>query len=276
MDWLGALVMALGLLSILVGISKASAWGWGSPKTVALLAGGLVVLCLWVVVERRTSEPLIDMHTMAISAVWRTNLAATLFGFGMFAAFSIVPEFAEQPRSTGYGFGASVIGAGLYLMPAAVTMAVVGLLAGRIERRTGSKPALMLGGAFGTGGFVLLALSHGTHWPIYLALAIVGVGLGLGFAALPNLIVTAVPHEQTGAATGINTIMRVLGGALGIQICATIVAQHVARPGGLPLQSGFGTSFWVCAAGLAAASVAASIVPGRAGVGAGQAIAVAD
>lgn len=266
MDWFGAFVMASGLLGVLLGISKASVWGWGSPRTLALLAVGLGILVVWVAIELRTRMPLIDMHTMAIKAVWRTNLTASLFGFGMFAAFAIVPQFVEQPRSTGYGYGASVIGAGLYLMPAAVTMALLGPLAGRIEHRIGSKTALMLGGAFGTAGFALVAISHGVHWHIYAAMAIVGIGLGLGFAALPNLIVTAVPQEQTGAATGINTIMRVLGGAVGIQICATIVAQQVAAPGGLPLQSGFTASFWVCALGLAGASVVAATVPGRVGV----------
>ncbi len=264
-DWVGALVMALGLLALLVGISKASAWGWGSAKTLGLLAFGMGILVVWVAIELRSSEPLIDMHTMAISAVWRTNLAAALFGFGMFAAFSIVPQFVEQPRSTGYGYGVSVVGAGLFLMPAAVTMALIGPLAGRIERRMGSKTALLLGGAFGTVGFTLIAVSHGIHWHIYAAMGIVGIGLGLAFAALPNLIVTAVPREQTGAATGINTIMRVIGGALGIQICATIVAQQVAQRGGVPVQSGFTASFWVCAAGLAGACAVAALVPGRAG-----------
>jgi MFS family permease len=213
------------------------------------------------VVERRIDEPLIDMHTMALGAVWRTNLAATLFGMGMFAAFSIVPEFVEQPSSTGYGFGASVIEAGLYLMPAAITMSLIGPLAGKVERRTGSKRGLIMGGICATLGYGLLAVSHEVHWHVYLAMAIVGIGMGLGFAALPNLILKVVPPEQTGAATGINTIMRVLGGALGIQICATFVAQHVAHPGGPPLSSGFAISFWFCAAALAGASIAAATVP---------------
>jgi MFS family permease len=246
---------------VLVAISKASSWGWGSPKTVALLAGGLALLGLWVIVERRTAEPLIDMRTMALGAVWRTNLAATLFGMGMFAAFSIVPEFVEQPRATGFGFGASVTGAGLFLMPAAVTMSLLGPLAGKVERRTGSKRGLIIGGACATTGYVLLAISHAVHWHLYAEMAIVGIGMGLGFAALPNLILNVVPHEQTGAATGINTIMRVLGGALGIQICATFIAQHVARPGGPPLSSGFDIAFWFCAAALAGASLAGSVVP---------------
>ena len=95
-------------------------------------------------------------------------------------------------------------------------------------------------------------------------MGLVGVGLGLGFAALPSLIVAAVPPDQTGAATGINTITRVLGGALGIQICSTLVAQHVAHPSGLPLEAGFTGAFWVCAAGLVGASAIAALVPGRA------------
>ena len=275
MDWLGAVVMGLGLLALLIGISKASSWGWGSVKTIGLLCAGIAILVTWVWIELRTEAPLIEMHTMAISTVWRTNLAATLFGFGMFAAFATIPQFVEQPRSTGYGYGASVVGGGLYLMPAAVTMALIGPLAGRIERRTGSKRALLLGAASGTLGYALVALSHGVSWHLYVAMAIVGIGMGLGFAALPTLIVAAVPPEQTGAATGINTIMRVIGGALGIQICATIIARQTG-PGGLPLESGFATSFWVCAAALAAASVVAAIVPSRVKAPAGQAVALVD
>jgi MFS family permease len=275
MDWVGALVMGLGLLGLLIGISKASTWGWASGKTIGLLGAGIAILFAWVRIELRTESPLIDMHTMAIPTVWRTNLAATLFGFGMFAAFATIPQFVEQPPSTGYGYGASVVGAGLYLMPAAVTMALIGPLAGKIERRTGSKRALLLGGASGTLGYALVALSHGVPWHLYVAMGIVGVGMGLGFAALPTLIVAAVPAEQTGAATGINTIMRVIGGALGIQICATIVARQTG-PGGLPLESGFATAFWVCAAALAGASVVAALVPRRQKAPAGQAIVVPE
>lgn len=109
-------------------------------RTMGLLGGGIAVLVAWVALERRKREPLIDMHTTAITAVWRTNLAATLFGFGMFAAFSVVPQFVEEPRLTGYGYGASIIGAGVFLIPATVTMALMGPLARRIERSMGAKP----------------------------------------------------------------------------------------------------------------------------------------
>lgn len=144
-------------------------------------------------------------------------------------------------------------------MPAAVTMALLGPQTGRIEQRIGSKTALVL-----------------VEWHIYAAMAIVGIGLGLGFAALPNLIVRAVPQEQTGAATGINTIMRVLGGAVGIQVCATIIAQQVAASGGTPLQSGFTASFWVCALGLGGACAVAATVPAGSRMAASKVVLIDD
>jgi len=94
-------------------------------------------------------------------------------------------------------------------------------------------------------------------------MTLIGIGLGLAFAAMPNLIVQAVPHAQTGAATAINTIARVVGGAVGIQICATIVAQHISGPLRLPAERGFVIAFWLCAAGSLGACVIAMFVPGR-------------
>ncbi len=262
-DWLGAVLLGAGLLVELLTISKASEWTWTSPRTLLLLAAGLGILVVWVVVELRTAEPLIDMRTMGHRTVWRTNLAAALFGFGMYAAYATVPQFVQEPQSTGYGYAASVVGAGLFLLPATIGQALLGPFAGRLSQRIGSKAVLVAGGAFGTAGFALIAASHQVEWHIYAGMGIAGIGLGLGFAALPNLIVGAVPRDQTGAATGINTIVRVLGGAVGIQICATILASHLAHPGGLPVAAGFTATFWVCAAGLAAASVVALAIPGR-------------
>ncbi len=263
-DWRGGALMGAGLLATLLAISEATVWRWASPKTLGLLAAGLLTLVFWIRVERATAEPLIDMRTMALKGVWRTNLAAALFGFGMFAGFSIIPQFVEQPPATGYGYGASVIAAGIFLLPATIMMALIGPLAGRIERAVGSKPPLVLGGAFGSAGFVVIAASHAVQWHIYAGTALIGIGSGLAFAAMPNLIVKAVPHAQTGAATAINTIARVVGGAVGIQICATIVAQHISGPLGLPAERGFVIAFWLCAAGSLGACFVAMFVPGRA------------
>ena len=86
--------------------------------------------------------------------------------------------------------------------------------------------------------------------------------MGLAYAAMPNIILDACPGEQTGAATSINTIMRVIGGALGIQVCETLVAQHTSAAG-LPTNAGFELAFWLCTIGLVAATVVAALVPSR-------------
>src|ERR1700733_7035979 len=146
-NWGAAALMSLGLSCLLIAIAQTTVWGWGDVRTVALLAFGLAVCAGWVMVELRSREPLIDMAMMRIRGVWTTNLAAFLLGAGMYASVIVYPEFAQLPKATGFGFGASVVVSSLYLLPAALGMSVLGTFAGRIARRFGSKQALITGTA---------------------------------------------------------------------------------------------------------------------------------
>ena len=114
----GALLLAVGLALPLLAISRANAWGWGSPQTLGLIAAGLVVLGIWVAVERRTYQPLAHIPTLLDPPVAMTNLVTLLVGFGMFGSFLLIPQLAEAPESTGYGFGLDATGAGLLMLPA--------------------------------------------------------------------------------------------------------------------------------------------------------------
>ena len=105
-DLRGALVLAIGLVLPLIAISQANDVGWGSARTLGLIAAGLVVLALWVALERRTREPLADIAALTRPPVLMTNIATLLVGFGMFGSFILIPTLAEAPTSTGYGFGA--------------------------------------------------------------------------------------------------------------------------------------------------------------------------
>jgi EmrB/QacA subfamily drug resistance transporter len=216
-NWLAAVMMSIGMTLTLLAISQTTIWGWGSVKTIALLATGLLVCCLWVAVEARSSQPLVDMKMMRIRGVWTTNAAAFLLGAGMYASFIVLPQFAQLPTSTGFGFGASVVVSGLYLLPTTIGMFLLGLVTGRISQRYGSKAALIVGTAFTAASFALLSVAHSHPADLLFAAALLGVGVGLAFAALGNLIVQAVPPHQTGVASGMNTVMRTLGGALGGQ-----------------------------------------------------------
>jgi EmrB/QacA subfamily drug resistance transporter len=261
-NWLSGVLMAGGLAAILLAISEATVWGWGSQKTIGLMALGFAVCAVWVIAELRSAEPLVDMGMMRLRGVWTTNLAGFLLGGGMFASFVLVPQFVETPSSNGYGFGATVLSGGIYLLPATLTMLVTGAAAGPIARRIGSKGALVAGAAVGAASFGVLIGGHDKHWQIYLVTALLGVGVGLAFAALGNLIVQAVPAGQTGVATGMNTVMRTVGGAVGSQIAATLLAENL-RASGYPEERAYVFAFMIGLAFLIVCFLSSLLVPGR-------------
>jgi MFS family permease len=260
-NWLAAALMTAGMSCVLIAVSETTTWGWGAARTLLLLAAGLVVCAGWVVVEVRSREPLVDMAMMRIRGVWTTNLAAFLLGAGMYASFIVYPQFAQLPKSTGFGFGASVVVSSLYLLPGAFGMSVLGTAAGRVARRFGSKPALIVGTAITAVSFAWLAVAHQHPYDMLISSSVLGVGIGLAFAALGNLIVQAVPPSQTGVATGMNTVMRTLGGALGGQLSATFIVDHMAH--GLPTVTGFVDTFVMATAFLGVCVLAALLIPGR-------------
>jgi EmrB/QacA subfamily drug resistance transporter len=258
-NWLAAALMTAGFCCVLVAISETTTWGWGSARTLGLLALGLILCAAWVAVEVRSEEPLIDMTMMRIRGVWTTNLVAFLLGGGMYASFLIIPQFAQLPASTGFGFGASVVTAGLYLLPAALGMSLLGSVAGRVARRYGPKSAVIAGSGITAAAFAFFAALHGHPLDMLISTALMGIGIGLAFAALGNLSVQAVPAHQTGVATGMNTVMRTLGGALGGQIVATFIANNVVH--GLPTITGFTDSLVLQAGFLVVAMLAGVLVP---------------
>jgi EmrB/QacA subfamily drug resistance transporter len=265
-NWLGAFLLSAWLVCLLIAISEGSRWGWGDPRIVAMLVAAAVLLWAWISNEQRASEPLVDMTMMRVRGVWTVNAAAFLVGAGMFTAFILIPQFTETARSAGYGFGASVTGGGLFLLPSTVMMLLVSPLAGRLANRVGSRVPLVLGSLASCCAFVFLAVAHDAPWEFYAASAMLGIGIGFAFSSLANLIVEAVRPDQTGVATGMNTVMRSVGGSVGGQVGASVLAATVVGTA-LPTEHGYTIAFVfaACACGLAAlASLAAPrpTVPG--------------
>jgi MFS family permease len=262
-NWTGAALMSLGLVLVLFAVSKTATWQWLSARTLACIGLGVVALALWVRSEARSEQPLVDMRMMRLRGVWTTNAVALLLGFGMYSSFILVPQFVETSASHGYGFGASVTGAGLFMAPATLAMLVVGSQTGRLERRYGSKPPLLVGAFVSLVSFALLSLAHNGQWEIYLAMALLGSGIGLAFAAMANLIIENVGPAETGVATGMNTVTRTVGGAFGGAATASLVAGTVTAGGGFPTAHGYTQAFGVCAIALLAAVVAGVAIPQR-------------
>ena len=261
-NWLAAALLSAGLVMVLIAVSQTTSWGWGSVKTIGLIAAGLVVLLLWTATELRSEVPLVDMAMMRIHGVWTTNVVAFLVGVGMYSSFILLPQFVQEPKSTGYGFGVSVVASGLVLLPSTVMLVLVGQFTGRIERRVGSKTGLLGGAAFAAAAFVLLLLARSHQWEVYIASALLGTGIGLAFGALANLIVENVRSDQTGVATGMNTVMRTIGGALGGQIAATLLAGHLGS-GGQPTSHAYGLAFAMCAGALIVSLAVGALIPKR-------------
>jgi MFS family permease len=192
----------------------------------------------------------------------------------MYSVIGFLPEFLQTPKSTGYGFGASIIQSGLYLLPLTVTMFITGMLSGRIAAAIGSKAAVIIGAFFSLAGYLMLAFAHTHPWEIYTASALLGVGIGLAFSAMSNLVVQAVPAEQTGVASGMNANIRTIGGAIGAAVMSSIVTSvliHGGSPAGLfPAESGYTRGFAFLAAMTVVAIVAAIFIPTTPKVPAGE------
>jgi MFS family permease len=228
-------------------------------RTLGLIGAGVVVLALWVVFERRTTQPLADITALTRAPVLITNIATLLVGFGMFGSFILIPTLAQAPTSTGYGFGSDATQAGLLLLPGSLAMLFLGPLSGVIGSRFGNKVPLTIGGFVTALGLGLLAVSHTTQLRVLAFCIVMSAGIGFAFAAMPNLILEAVPAHQTGEATGFNALVRSVGSSLGSQVSATLLAASaVAR---VPRDSGFTHAFAVSAGVAACAGVVALFIP---------------
>jgi EmrB/QacA subfamily drug resistance transporter len=261
-NWTAAALMSTGLAMVLLAVSQAGTWGWTSARLLGLAAAGIAVCGVWVWFEARSRVPLVDMKMMRIRGVWTTNLVAILFGAGMYSSFVLIPTFVQEPLSTGYGFGSTVTEAGLFLLPSTLAMLLVGQFTGRLERRFGSKPPLVAGSAVSIASYAMLALTHEHPWEIYVASGLLGLGIGLAFAAMANLIVDSVRAEETGVATGMNTVMRTLGGAFGSQVVASMLAASLVA--NHPTEGAFVGAFLLCTGALVASLVAGAMIPSRA------------
>ena len=272
LDVPGALLLSGGLVCLLLAVTEGQSWGWTSPGVLGLGAGAAASLVAWGAVERRVLQPMVDMRMMARRPVLFTNLAALFSGFALYMTWVILPTFFQLPRGlpeqvarlADYGFGTTVTMAGIWILPTSASILLAGPVAGLIGRRHGSRGPLVAGMLLIGAGAAGIALWHATPWQVALAFSLCGWGIGFAFAAMPKLIVDAVEPSETGVANGMNTVIRTLGGVVGAQVGAVLLAAHQLAGTSVPAESGFVLAFWVSAAGAVLGAVAAALVfPGR-------------
>lgn len=240
-DVVGIIGLTIGLVGVLIAVTRGGEWGWGDARTLALLIGGTVVLLIWGAIELRVKDPLVDLRVSARGPVLLTNLASVAMGFALFASNVVLPQLLTLPRATGIGLGLSLTGAALVIAPSGLAMMAMSPVAGKVQHRWGAKPLLIIGAVVLALTYGLAMLLHSEVWQILVVSVVLGVGVGLGYAAMPALIMRAVPISETGAANGLNALMRSLGTTIAAAITGAILAQSVTTVGGMtgPSEGGF-------------------------------------
>lgn len=266
LDVTGALGLAAGLVSFLVGISKATTWGWGDPRTLGSIAVGVVILFGWGAYQLRTSDPLVDLRATAQRPVLMTNLAAIAIGFGMMAQSIVVPQLLQAPSTTGYGLGQTVLEAGLWMAPGGLMMLVFAPVNGRLIRTVGAKATLITGAVVLGLGYLVALFLMDAPWQLLIASCVAAAGVGIGYAAMPQLILDAVPPREAGSAVGVNSLMRSMGSTLAAAVMATILTSRTQVVDGLalPTEGAFRICFVVGAAAALIGAAVALTVPARA------------
>ncbi|MFZ3565622.1 MFS transporter [Streptomyces sp. BH097] len=270
----GAIGLAIGLVSLLLAISKGADWGWSSATTLGLFGVAVVALLVWGRYELRTRDPLVDLRTTARPRVLFTNAASILIGVGMYAFMLIAPQVLQFPEATGYGLGQSMLAAGLWLAPGGVMMMLISPLGGKLINARGPKFALISGALVIALGYGAALPLMGTAWGIMLAGIIINSGVALAYGSMPALIMGSVPISETAAANGFNTLMRSLGTTIGSAVIGVVLAQMTVSMGGFTLASegGFRTGLMIgCGVALLSAAVA-TLIPALRRAGTGPAV----
>ncbi|MFD0022390.1 MFS transporter [Streptomyces sp. NPDC058382] len=274
----GALGLAVGLVCLLLGVSKGAEWGWTSTTTVGLFTGAVVVLLVWGYWELRTKDPLVDLRTTARPRVLITNIASLFVGFGMYAGMLIAPQLLQFPETTGYGLGQSMLQAGLWMAPGGLMMMIVSPFGGKLIDARGPKFTLISGVLVIAAAYLVGLVLMGSAWGLMLFLMVSSGGVGLAYGSIPALIMSSVPISETAAANGFNTLMRSLGTSVGAAVIGAVLSQMTTETAGYNFTSeaGFRTGLIVGCGVAVVAVVIASFIPAVRGAAAPGAKSDAD
>jgi MFS family permease len=196
-----------------------------------------------------------------------TNLAAVAIGFGMMAQAIVVPQLPQIPAVTGYGLGQTILAAGLWMAPSGLMMLLFAPVSARLMVLLGAKRTLMIGAAVLGSGYLVGFFLMGSSWELMLACIIASAGVGIGYAAMPTLILDAVPMTEAASAVGVNALMRSVGTTLAAAVMATVLTSSTEVFGGFPFptEAAFKWCFALGALAAFAGVAIAAFVPGRRG-----------
>ncbi|WP_063052670.1 MDR family MFS transporter [Nocardia arthritidis] len=262
-DYLGAALLAVGAGALILGLLEGGqAWAWSSPVSVAIFAGGVLLLVLFGLVERRARNPILPLWVFTRRVVIASSLVSVLIGAVLLGATSYVPTFTQGVLGTGALVAGLTVGALTLGWPLAASQA------GKVYLRIGFRATALIGSGLAALGAAstLLITQHSALWQVAASCFVIGTGMGL--VATPTLIAAQTSAEWTerGVVTSANMFARSLGSAVGVAVFGAIVNSrvgHTDHPLPTALASAVHLVFVTIAAMAVVMVVAAAMMPRR-------------
>jgi EmrB/QacA subfamily drug resistance transporter len=220
----GAIVVTLGLTSLVYGFTEAASDGWDAPTTVAFIAGGLVLLAIFVVIEARTKNPLLPLRVVLDRNRGGAYLTSMLVGAGLFGAFLFLTLYQQ------FVLGYTPLEAGFATLPVTVGVLISATAASNLLPRIGAKPLMIVGPVLAAAGMFMLRfieLDTGFWTHLMPAQLLLGLGLGFTFVPLSSLALVGVPEHDAGAASAALNATQQIGGSLGTALLNTISTSAI-------------------------------------------------
>jgi MFS family permease len=195
LDAAGCVGLVAWSVLVLLPVSQANSWGWGSLRVLGLLLPGAAAFILWVLWELRCGAPLIDLRVLRRPGVWQGAIVWLALIMGVIVPAASVPVLIQTPISTGFGFGGTMFTVSLALAATAAAMAVASALATRAMQLAGPRRTMLVGMLIGLAGFGL-ALAHGSLWLVFVWLAALGAAGALAGSASYAVAAEVVRPEQ--------------------------------------------------------------------------------
>jgi predicted MFS family arabinose efflux permease len=251
----GALLLAGGLFLVLFLAGQRSLWSHHLTLAVVLAVVTVLLLCVWTAFELRSKTPLVGIRAVRHPAVAGANIAMLIGGSGMYLLLTLITRYAQTPRSAGYGFGLTTFVAGLVLIPFSVLGFVAGKLTPRVRTRIDA-PWLLAGSAgVVAAGFVLFAVARWNPADLFVAMGVLGFGVGSFSAAMPGVILAVTPKSETSSAMSFNYVVRSVGYSLGSALGGLVLAAGTDTGRLFPDDSAYTTASLI---GIAAMAITAA------------------
>jgi predicted MFS family arabinose efflux permease len=246
-DWPGLVLLSGTLVTLMLVLATAPDIG-SRP----LMVGALVVVLAafatgWTAVERRAVTPMVDLRMLARPELWKSCVLTFVICVGTSAAVYLVPQLFAVPADA-YGFGADATEIGFFLLPGALAASLAGPLGGIGTRRFGTRPVVTTGIVLMAAALIALAAVHTEVWHLVLGKALIALANGLCVTALVTGTATSVEHGDTGIATGLVLVTRVVGFAVGVQLSGALLTAGTPAGSDIPAESAFATGFVVAGA----------------------------